>query len=561
MSPQNLRIAGPTPLPQAIRDAGGLQMINHRGPEFQALVTRVSEGMRPAFGTRQEVLILTASGTGGLEAAVVTFLSPGDAVLGVSIGNFGDRFSKIATTYGAAVTRLEVEWGQAADPDDVRSEIRSMAAAGHPPRAVLVTHNETSTGVTNPLARLAAAIREEAPETLILVDGISAVGAMPLEMDAWGLDVVVTGSQKAWMIPPGLAMVAVSERAWRAAEAATMPRFYLDLVRHREVLPKGQTPWTPAVGIILQLDVALALIEHEGLDSIFARHAACAAAARAGVRTMGLRLFADPAYASDTVTSAYVPEDVEWSSLNRELLARGLVLAGGQGKLKGRILRIGHLGDVSVDDIVSAIEVLEEGAVAAGAAIQRGRRRAGGSSRGRGAGPRDGRASLPLGRDDARPGGREARRRGRRAAAGANTRSTSASACPARSSWQPCPTTTRSSSAAASAPTPRPSPRVAGWSSSVGPGWGSTTSTSRPRQRPGSSSSTRRPATRWRPRSTRWRSSSRWPAMCPAADASMRNGAWERSAFMGRELVDKTLGVVGLGKIGMAVAAAPEPWA
>ena len=228
MPPQNLRIAGPTPLPDAVREAGGLQMINHRGPEFQELVTSTSERMRPAFGTTQDVLILTSSGTGGLEAAVVSFLSPGDPVLGVSIGNFGDRFAKIASVYGADVTRLEIEWGQAAQPDEVRRGIRGMVAAGRSPRAVLLTYNETSTGVTNPLAPLAAAIREEAPETLILVDGISAVGAMPFEMDAWDLDVVVTGSQKAWMIPPGLAMVAASERAWRAARdgdhAALLPR-------------------------------------------------------------------------------------------------------------------------------------------------------------------------------------------------------------------------------------------------------------------------------------------------------------------------------------------------
>jgi aspartate aminotransferase-like enzyme len=370
--PQNLRIAGPTPLPQAVRDAGSLQMINHRGPEFQTLVTGVSERMRPAFGTRQDVQVLTASGTGGLEAAVVSFLSPRDAVLAVSIGNFGERFAKIAAIYGADVTRHDVEWGQAADPVAVRETVRDMRSAGRAPRAVLLTYNETSTGVTNPLPELATTIREEAPDTLILVDGISAVGAIPLEMDAWDLDVVVTGSQKAWMIPPGLAMVAASERAWRAAETATMPRFYLDLVRHREVLPKGQTPWTPAVGLIFQLDAALSLIEAEGLEPVFARHVACAAAARAGIRSLGLRLFADPAHASDTVTSAYVPEGVEWSALNRELLSRGLVLAGGQGKLKGRILRIGHLGSVNVDDIVSAIEVLEEGAAAVGVSLERG---------------------------------------------------------------------------------------------------------------------------------------------------------------------------------------------
>lgn len=371
MPPQNLRIPGPTPLPDAVRQAGSRQMINHRGPEFQELVARVSAGMRPAFGTASDVMVLTSSGTGGLEAAVVSFLSPGDPVLGVSIGNFGERFAKIASTYGADITTLEVEWGQAADPDSVRQAVRAMATEGRTPRAVLLTFNETSTGVTNPLAELASTVRDEAPGALILVDGISGVGALPFQMDAWGLDVVVTGSQKAWMIPPGLASVAASERAWAAAEVATMPRFYFDLVKHRDALPKGQTPWTPAVGLIYQLEAALALMEAEGLEGIFARHAACGAAARAGLRALGFELFADQAYASNTVTSARVPEGVEWSAVNKGLLSRGLVLAGGQGKLKGKIFRIGHLGDVSVGDIVRAIEVLEEGAAAAGVPIQR----------------------------------------------------------------------------------------------------------------------------------------------------------------------------------------------
>lgn len=372
MPSPNLRIPGPTPLPDAVREAGSRQMVGHRGPEFQELVTRVSDGMRPAFETTNDVMILTASGSGGLESAVVSFLSPGDAVLAVSIGNFGERFAKIARAFGADVTMLESAWGSAADPTAVGEAVRSMREGGRAPKAVLVTYNETSTGVTNPLPELATAIRTEAPDTLILVDGVSAVGAMPMRMDAWDLDVVVTGSQKAWMIPPGLAMVAASERAWAASESATMPRFYFDLAKHREVLPKGQTPWTPAVGIFFQLEAALALMEAEGYDNIFARHAACGAASRAGLAAMGFELFADQAHASNTVTSALVPEGVEWSALNRELLARGLVLAGGQGKMKGRLFRIGHLGDVSVADIVRALEVIEEGAAAIGFALEGG---------------------------------------------------------------------------------------------------------------------------------------------------------------------------------------------
>jgi aspartate aminotransferase-like enzyme len=336
------------------------------------LVLRVSEGMRPAFKTQSDVMILTSSGTGGLEAAIVSFLSPGDPVLAISIGNFGERFAKIAKAYAADVTLLEFAWGQAADTEAVREAIRAMTAQGRAPKAVLVTFNETSTGVTNPLPQLAEAIRAEAPHTLITVDGVSGVGAMPFEMDAWDLDVVVTGSQKAWMIPPGLAMAAASRRAWTAAETATMPRFYFDLVKHREAVPKGQTPWTPAVGIFFQLDAALTLMEAEGLDNVYARHAACGAASRAGLAAMGFDLFADQAHASDTVTSAHVPAGLEWSALNDELHARGLQLAGGQGKMKGKLFRIGHLGDVSVDDIVSAIEIIEEGAAAMGMPIERG---------------------------------------------------------------------------------------------------------------------------------------------------------------------------------------------
>jgi len=347
-------------------------MVAHRGPEFKELVARVSEGLQPAFRTSSDVMLVTASGTGGLESAIVSFLSPGDQVLSISIGVFGDRFATIASTYGAEVTKPAIEWGQAADPELLREAIRAMMAEGGAPKAVLLTFNETSTGVTNPLPQLAAVVHDEAPDALLIVDAISGLGALPFEMDAWGLDVVITGSQKAWMVPPGLAMAAVSDRAWAAAEQATMPRFYFDLLRHRDALPKGQTPWTPAVGLFFQLEAALVLIEAEGFEGIFARHAACGATARAGIQAMGLTPFADPAYASDTVTSIRVPDGAEWSTLSKELLSRGLVLAGGQSTLSGKIFRIGHLGDVSVGDIVRAIEVLEEGAIAVGIDINRG---------------------------------------------------------------------------------------------------------------------------------------------------------------------------------------------
>jgi aspartate aminotransferase-like enzyme len=304
------------------------------------------------------MLILTSSGTGALEAAVVNFLSPGDPVLAVSIGSFGNRFAKIASTYGADVTKIDAELGHAADPADVTAALQSMASAGKPAKAVLLTHNETSTGVENPLRELAAAVHEAAPEALLLIDGISGLGAVPFETDEWGLDVVTTGSQKSWMSQPGIAMISVSERAWKANETAQMPRFYFDLAKARKMYASGETPWTPAVGVLYGLDVALEMLEAETYPAVFARHAACADAARAGLTALGFKLFADPAHASQTVTAAYVPDGIEWAALNKAMKARGLVVAGGQDDLAGKIMRIGHLGSVNVADVEAAIEVI-----------------------------------------------------------------------------------------------------------------------------------------------------------------------------------------------------------
>ena len=365
----NLRIPGPTALPPSVREAGGRQMINHRGPEFAAMLARILDGMKPFFGTNGDVAMLTCAGSGGLEAAIVNTLSPGDRVLGVSIGSFGDRFAKIAAIYGADVTKIEVEWGEAAD-----SEVVAQALAREPDyRAVLLTHNETSTGVMNPIADLAAAIRRTAPEALILVDSVSGLGAVPFEMDAWGVDVVVTGSQKAWMAAPGLAMIAASERGWAATETARMPRFYLDLRSHRESATAGQTPFTPAIAVVYQVDEGLRLMAAVGKEGIFARHEACAAATRAGLRALGFDLLADDRVASKTVTAAKLPEGHDWKPFNSAIKSHGVVLAGGQGKLTGKIFRVGHLGSVTVDEILGAIAVLERVSVEQGRRIEPGK--------------------------------------------------------------------------------------------------------------------------------------------------------------------------------------------
>ena len=363
----NLRIPGPTALPPTVREAGGRQMVNHRGEEFKALTKRVESAMKPYFGTEHDVILLTCAGTGGLEAAVVNVLSPGDPVLAVTMGAFGDRFAKVAEVYGAAVTRLEVEWGEAPAPAAVREAAASIDGL----RAVLLTHNETSTGVTSDIAALSAAVRGAAPEALVLVDGISALGAVPFAMDAWGCDLVVTGSQKAWMSAPGMAFAAVGPRAWAAAETARMPRFYLDLKRHRDTQTNGESPWTPAVAVMYQVDEGLRLMEAEG-DGVYRRHETCAAMTRAGLRALGFALLADDAVASRTVTAAWIPDGLDWKTFNGGLKRRGLVLAGGQGKLKGRIFRLGHLGSVTADDILAAISVLEATAIEAGLPVQPG---------------------------------------------------------------------------------------------------------------------------------------------------------------------------------------------
>jgi aspartate aminotransferase-like enzyme len=352
----NLRIPGPTPVPEDILAAVGRPMVNHRGREFAGIINRVSALLKDFFLTKQDVMIISASGTGGLESAVVNTLSPGDKVLAVSIGAFGERFATIAETYGAEVTALPYEWGQAAHADDVRKALKADPAI----KAVLVTHNETSTGVTNPLAQIAEVVREA--DKLILVDAVSSLGAIPLEMDAWGLDCVVTGSQKGWMVPPGLAFVSLSERGWKAYENSKMPRFYFDLGKHRDSQAKGQTPFTPAMSIFFGLDVALERMAAEGMESIFTRHKNIGARTRAGVKDLGLELLCqDERFASDTVTAVKCPEGIEVSALRNAMEDEyNIVLAGGQGKLSGKIFRIGHLGLCQEADITDALEALGE---------------------------------------------------------------------------------------------------------------------------------------------------------------------------------------------------------
>ncbi len=353
---QNLRIPGPTPIPDAVLEAQAAPMIDHRGTEFAAMFREISAGIASLIGSSDEVLLLTGSGSGALEAAVVNTLSPGDRVLSVIAGGFGERFAAIAEAFGASVDRLEVPWGESANPVAVAHRLR----AAPPYRAVLLTHNETSTGVTNPVRELAAAIHAEPTDPLVLVDGISGLGALPFEMDAWGIDLVLSASQKAWMASPGIAIAAVGARARAAADTARMPRYYWDFAQARRFAEKGQTPWTPAVSVLFGLRVGVQRLLAEGRARTWARHAAIAAGAAAGIERAGLRLVAPADSRSHTVTAAWLPEGLDWAPFNAAMRAKGLVIAGGQGKWAGRILRFGHMGDVAWDSIGSAIRVLSE---------------------------------------------------------------------------------------------------------------------------------------------------------------------------------------------------------
>jgi aspartate aminotransferase-like enzyme len=348
-----LRIPGPTPCPPEALEAMGRQMIDHRGEEFGRLLNSITAKLKQAFQTKADIFVLTSSGTGGMEAAIVNTLSPGDKVLSLANGFFGERLADIAEGYGAQVTRLNFEWGKPVDPDDAERALK----ADRDIKAVLVTHNETSTGTTNDIRRIGTVVKRFGK--LLIVDAVSSLGCINLPTDDWNCDIVITASQKGWMVPPGLAMVSVSEEAWRAYARAKMPRYYWDFGKAKDYLQKGQTPWTPAISIFYALDVTLSLMLSEGLDNIFARHARVAQIARNGVKSLEFSLFPQEEYASNTVTAVTATDRVDVAKLIQVLREdHNIVIAGGQGRLSGKIFRIGHLGLVHENEIKAVLEAL-----------------------------------------------------------------------------------------------------------------------------------------------------------------------------------------------------------
>ncbi len=324
-----LRIPGPTPLPERIVRSMNRPMIDHRGPEFAAILAEITAGAKRVFKTRNDLLLLTSSGTGGLESAVANLVSPGDEVVVALCGNFGERFAALAAAYGAEVVRLEFEWGRPVDPDDLA--LRELA------------------GVASQAGRI------------VVVDGVSSISSIDIETDAWGIDVAVSGSQKGWMAPPGFALVSVSERAWEQQARARSPRFYFDWKEAKTWAEKGMTPFTPAVPVAFALQEGLHMLEEEGLDAVYERHARLARATQAGLQALGFHLFAQDGYRSNTVTSAVPPQGLDVAALRKLLDTKyGVVIAGGQGKMTGKMVRVGHLGAVADGDVVQVIWAMEQ---------------------------------------------------------------------------------------------------------------------------------------------------------------------------------------------------------
>ena len=361
-----LMTPGPTPAPPEVLAAIAQPVVHHRGPDYKKLYAECLGRLRQIFRTESEVLLFGGSGTGAMESAVANICSPGERVLVVSAGYFGERWAKIAAAYGADVDHLRYAWGEIPSPDEVAARLREREAT-----AVFLTHSETSTGVVSDLHAFAPVVREAG--ALSVVDAISSLGAVPLETDAWGIDVVASGAQKALMTPPGLAMVSASAAAWDAAGRSSSPRFYWDW----ELTRKGQAtldaPVTPPVSLVAGLNVALGILLEEGLESAFERHVRLGRACREGIKALGLELFSPDDDSSAIVTAARAPDGVDSGELVLLLRDRhGVTLAPGQGELKGKIFRIGHIGYYDVFDITTALAAVELGLVELGAEVERG---------------------------------------------------------------------------------------------------------------------------------------------------------------------------------------------
>ncbi|NWQ39728.1 alanine--glyoxylate aminotransferase family protein [Bacillus sp. EB106-08-02-XG196] len=358
MYPNILRHPGPTPIPKKVQLAMNQDMISHRTGEFVRLYQETTNRVKPIFGTEQDILLLPSGGTAALEAAAVNTVSPGDEVVVITVGAFGNYFVSICEKNGFKVHKLEKSWGEACTEEDLIQFLKPLSNI----KAVFATYNETSTGILNPIEKLAKVVRTHT-DALFIVDGVSCLGGAPAEMDQWGIDILVTGSQKAMMLPPGLALLSVSERAWKVIEGNNTPSYYLDLLSYREWASKGMTPNTPAISLIFGLSAVCDLIDEEGgFAQTVARHELMKKMVRESMKALSIGLLTSDEYASPTITAIYAPEGVELSPFISHVKEKyHLDFAGGLGHLQGKIFRFGHMGYCFPSDILQAVSLIEAG--------------------------------------------------------------------------------------------------------------------------------------------------------------------------------------------------------
>ncbi|MCX5751026.1 MAG: alanine--glyoxylate aminotransferase family protein [Candidatus Saganbacteria bacterium] len=356
-SKQYLLIPGPTPVPDSVRQAEAQQMIGHRSSDFTKIFGEVQDGLKQIYHTKNPVFIIPSSGTGGMEAAIVNTLSPGDKILLCNIGDFGKRWGEMAKAYGIVVQEIKKAPGQVIDPKEVAAALD--ADKNKEIKAVLFQQNETSTGALNPVKEIGEIVAKS--HAISIVDSISGMLTAPMKVDEWGLDIVISGSQKAYMIPPGLAFVSVGPRVWPLYEKSKCPKYYFDFKQFKKFDEKKQTPTTTPVSLIYALQAALRLILAEGIENGYKRHAAMASFVRSEIRKWGLKLMAEDKAASMSVTAIWPPEGIDPEAMRKELKSKyNVVVAGGQGELNGKIFRIGHMGGVTMDDLKFALDALKK---------------------------------------------------------------------------------------------------------------------------------------------------------------------------------------------------------
>lgn len=361
MKKKYLLAPGPTPVPPEVLSAMSEPIIHHRSPEFSVIMKEVLEGLKWLFQTKDTVMLLTSSGTGGMDAAVSNFLSPGDRALCVRGGKFGERWAEICEAYGVVPVNIDVPWGEAVKPDAVSAALTKDPSI----KAVYIQASETCTAVVHPVKEIAEIVRKR-KGTILVVDAITAIGVMDIPVDDWGIDVCITGSQKALMLPPGLAFISVSDKAWQFNESAKCPRFYFNLKKEQAKAEAGQTNFTSPVALVIGLRKVLQMMKEEGLEQVFARHALLADATRAALKALGLRSLAVES-PSNAVTGAYLPKGIDGGAFNKKLREEyGVTVAGGQAQLKGKVFRIAHLGYADTLDVINAMAAVERGLTAFG---------------------------------------------------------------------------------------------------------------------------------------------------------------------------------------------------